>query len=1002
MSLLELTNALARFLDAGPEPSSAPRQLVPLLQDAALLALVQAPPLSALEWVPLAEAFLAQAWERELTDEASACLQLAIMAAEAPTAHDNTPEEIAQVVETIDGWIATFEKAGALAAAALGHLVAGHVLLYARDPQGYRSGLLEDAQARFTAVDGMSCPVELLALAKLRTGEASLVALRAVNSARIVEAQGVVYEALELLQEGGDGSRARIAGSIHAQAAAAFGTVGYILSKLPSEHSNQLRQNGMSFLSQALGMGLIATGSERWAKAAWSFALAWLDEAKALAPNASMGVGLDKFTEADERANRVLEAIANQAGEGAPEIRAAQMRLATESAQRPGSDVQANVSRLQSAADVFTESECPEAWSKIQTNLGTILLNDARLRNDADQLERALQHLAAASRIDDPLQDSIRNAALHMAGVLGDLGRWQEAMVEFDCAVDAAEFVVARGMNLQAQRAELGILADILRRAAQGCLRSGRPRDAVARLCRSSEFDFASGVLVQTGDTMPDAEMLDRIQLGQTAVERRWNSHLMFSRTERDLNAIRLQAGRRLEPVVLEAANRWRTIVGDRLARMSFQAQAPPGGALVVPMVSPRAPTFVVVFAGDQERIEAVPARSATRGEFSRVVLGGGTRQGWLSAYLRSADAPAESGSFAGHPAVVGSADGVLSVTFVPGAADDPAETIPQQEWLPALDASTGAAWHLIEPLHRYLADKLPAGAPVLFAGEPLLAMLPLAAVWRHEARVARELVDDWAVGITPAIGVLPDPPVPFSDEADDALLVIPDATGSLPFASWEYAAIAGSRPGKIERLLDRGAGLKRAFMDSIGAYTMHHFSCHARFEHDDPLNSSIDLGDETLTAREIVAELRQVKSKLVVLAACESGMIDTAVTSPDRYVGLATAFLEAGAERVIATLWRVNDISALLLMRAFYRSLREQAPISALRAAQQTVRDMTAGQAVLALQSLIDDASALSPVGNRAGLEATVLRFQQLSPEVRPFQHAYHWAPFVHYGVPQ
>lgn len=58
----------------------------------------------------------------------------------------------------------------------------------------------------------------------------------------------------------------------------------------------------------------------------------------------------------------------------------------------------------------------------------------------------------------------------------------------------------------------------------------------------------------------------------------------------------------------------------------------------------------------------------------------------------------------------------------------------------------------------------------------------------------------------------------------------------------------------------------------------------------------------------------------MIVLSAC-----DTAVGRLQGQVGvanLARAFLQAGADSVISTLWPVDDMDSLFLMQAFYKHL--------------------------------------------------------------------------------
>ena len=61
----------------------------------------------------------------------------------------------------------------------------------------------------------------------------------------------------------------------------------------------------------------------------------------------------------------------------------------------------------------------------------------------------------------------------------------------------------------------------------------------------------------------------------------------------------------------------------------------------------------------------------------------------------------------------------------------------------------------------------------------------------------------------------------------------------------------------------------------------------------------------------------------LVVLSACQTGLGSGAlsdVPAGDDWIGLARAFLSAGAGGVIATLWPVQDRASAALMERFYQ----------------------------------------------------------------------------------
>lgn len=116
------------------------------------------------------------------------------------------------------------------------------------------------------------------------------------------------------------------------------------------------------------------------------------------------------------------------------------------------------------------------------------------------------------------------------------------------------------------------------------------------------------------------------------------------------------------------------------------------------------------------------------------------------------------------------------------------------------------------------------------------------------------------------------------------------------------------------------------------------HFVAHGVAMRQKPLESAVILGRENpsaayrLSAREIVD--RPLRAKLVTISSCYGAGSRT--YGGEGLVGLAWAFLSAGADQVIAALWEVNDAATADLMKDMYAGIRQgRDPAAALRDAK-------------------------------------------------------------------
>ncbi len=113
------------------------------------------------------------------------------------------------------------------------------------------------------------------------------------------------------------------------------------------------------------------------------------------------------------------------------------------------------------------------------------------------------------------------------------------------------------------------------------------------------------------------------------------------------------------------------------------------------------------------------------------------------------------------------------------------------------------------------------------------------------------------------------------------------------------------------------------ALRERAGAVDLLHFACHAQFRADSPRFSALHLHGEALTAD--LVEGLALPACTVVLSACDTGRADTGASA--EMVGLVRAFLVAGAARVLASLWPVDDRVTADFMARFYARLQDGAP---------------------------------------------------------------------------
>jgi CHAT domain-containing protein len=149
----------------------------------------------------------------------------------------------------------------------------------------------------------------------------------------------------------------------------------------------------------------------------------------------------------------------------------------------------------------------------------------------------------------------------------------------------------------------------------------------------------------------------------------------------------------------------------------------------------------------------------------------------------------------------------------------------------------------------------------------------------------------------------------------------------ALGYAPIEMRRIVSHFPGQYVEYGDASATPAVYREASLDRFSMIHFTAHATANVESPLESAVVLsGPETgykLYARDVAD--KPLDAELVTVSACRSAGERT--YSGEGLVGFAWAFLRAGARRVVAGLWDVDDRSTARLMDELYAGLQAGRP---------------------------------------------------------------------------
>ena len=236
-------------------------------------------------------------------------------------------------------------------------------------------------------------------------------------------------------------------------------------------------------------------------------------------------------------------------------------------------------------------------------------------------------------------------------------------------------------------------------------------------------------------------------------------------------------------------------------------------------------------------------------------------------------------------------------------------------------------------------------GEPVPMVVEHEIVSLPSASVLALLRREARG-----RIAPPKAVAVLADPVFEADDPRQPEPGPVQNGDPGLPrlvATRQEADAILASAPGGMSlRATGFEASRTTAMSPQLAQYRIVHFATHGVFNNASPDRSGIALSmfDERGQPQDGFLRLHdvyglQLSAELVVLSACDTALGKQ--VKGEGLVGVVRGFLYAGAKRVAASLWRVDDEATGDLMRVFYKEMLEKGktPSDALRQAQLSLR---------------------------------------------------------------
>ena len=147
-----------------------------------------------------------------------------------------------------------------------------------------------------------------------------------------------------------------------------------------------------------------------------------------------------------------------------------------------------------------------------------------------------------------------------------------------------------------------------------------------------------------------------------------------------------------------------------------------------------------------------------------------------------------------------------------------------------------------------------------------------------------------------------------------------------LPNTRTEVTGIRALFPAATSRVyLGAEAREETVKGEPLDPYRFIHFAVHGLYDEEQPARSGIAMSMSANSREDGILQVREImrlrlRAEMVTLSACQTGL--GKLLAGEGVMGMSRAFLYAGADSVLISLWNVNDASTAELMKLVYRNL--------------------------------------------------------------------------------